>query len=45
MNEREGSKEGEGVVWLVCMFGKMRRINENSKSFVIGGFWVCCMEV
>jgi CxxC motif-containing protein (DUF1111 family) len=38
MNDRQGSKEGEALLYFLCMFPKKRRINENSKTFVIRTF-------
>ena len=43
MNDRQGSKEGEALLCFLCMFPKMRRINENSKTFVYTGVFPCLL--
>lgn len=45
MNDRQGSKEGEALLCFLCMFPKKRRINENSKTFVIRTFSLSSMEL
>jgi hypothetical protein len=45
MNDRQGSKEGEALLYFLCMFPKKRRINENSKTFVIRTFSLSSMEL